>query len=104
MEYSNNYLISIRDSVNPSTKFIDSAKEISKNPGITLLALDASKGLLQIFHHPTVLRGNWIDKSQKLVAILGFQEDANQVQLIEKNIKESKGKNSIVRKMLRSYQ
>jgi hypothetical protein len=92
LEYLNKHLKTIQDSVNPQVKFIESAQEISKNPGVTLLALDASEGLLQIFHHPTVLGGNWIKKSEKIVAVLGFQDDASQVKLIEKSIKESKGK------------
>jgi hypothetical protein len=42
MDYSNSHLKAIRDSMNPSANFIDSIQEISKKPGITLLALDAS--------------------------------------------------------------
>ena len=89
MEYLNNFLKPIRESVGPSIKFIDSVSKISKNPGITLLiALDASEGDLQLFHHPTVLGGNWIAKSQKVVAVLGFNDDASPVQIIENSIKE----------------
>jgi hypothetical protein len=92
MEYSNSLLKTIRDSVNPVIKFTDSIQEISKNPGVTLLALDVSEAFLQIFHHPAVLGGNWTNRSQRVVSILGFQSDAAPVQLIEKLIKESKRK------------
>jgi len=43
----------IRDSISPSINVFDSIMEISKNPRITLLALDASEGNLQLFHHLT---------------------------------------------------
>jgi hypothetical protein len=64
--------------------------------------LDTSEGLLKIFHHPTILRGNWTGKSQKVVAILGFQYDVSQVQLIEKSIKELKGKTPSLEKFSES--
>jgi hypothetical protein len=40
--YSNFLLAKIRDSVNPSRPFIESISEISKNPGIAFLSIDAS--------------------------------------------------------------
>ncbi len=59
---------------------------------MTLLALDASEGNLQLFLHPTVVGGNWIVKSHKVLAVLGFNDDASPVQIIEKSIKEIKSK------------
>jgi hypothetical protein len=98
IEISNSLLQPIRDSVSPSTDFAESISEISKNAGITLLALDASEGNLQLIHHPTVLGGNWANKSKKIVAILGFEDDATPIKIIEKSIKESKGKTPSISK------
>jgi len=72
--------------------------EISKNHRITLLALDASEGNLQLFHHLTILRGNWVNKTEKIVATLGFENDASPIKLIDKSIKESKGKTPSISK------
>lgn len=88
----------IRDSISPSINVFDSIMEISKNPRITLLALDASEGNLQLFHHLTILRGNWVNKTEKIVATLGFENDASPIKLIDKSIKESKGKTPSISK------
>jgi len=84
--------------LSPSVNVFDSIMEISKNPVITLLALDASKGNLQLFHHSTILGGNWANKTEKIVAIQGFENDASPIKLIDKLIKESKGKTSSISK------
>jgi hypothetical protein len=98
IEISNSLLQPIRNSVSPSTDFAESISKISKNAGITLLALVASEGNLQLIHHPTVLGGNWANKSKKIVAILGFKDDATPIKIIEKSIKESKGKTPSISK------
>ncbi|MFO0446225.1 MAG: hypothetical protein ACK524_05485 [Planctomyces sp.] len=94
IEISNSLLQPIRNSVSPSTDFAELISEISKNAGITLLALDASEGNLQLIHHPTVLGGNWANKSKKIVAILGFEDDATPIKIIEKSIKKIKREDS----------
>ncbi len=96
LEYSNSFLKQIRDSRNPDKKFLDSISEISKNSGVTLLALNASKEYLQLSHHPTVIGGNWSATSQKAVSILGFNNDATPIQIIEKSIKEVKEKSPLL--------
>jgi hypothetical protein len=66
VEYSNNFLKLTHESIGPLIKFVNSISEISKKLGVTLLALDTSGGNLQLFHYPTVLGGNWCNKSKKL--------------------------------------
>ncbi len=51
-----------------------------------------------LFHHLTILRGNWVNKTEKIVATLGFENDASPIKLIDKSIKESKGKTPSISK------
>jgi hypothetical protein len=92
LDYSNLVLPLLRKSVDPSNPFRDSILEISKNEGITFLSLYVSEEHLQLFHHSTVLGRSWIDKTSKLVSVLGFHSDALLIQIFEKSIKEIKGK------------
>jgi hypothetical protein len=36
--------------------------DFSRNPGIAFLSLDASESKLQLFHHPTILGGSWMNE------------------------------------------
>lgn len=71
-------------------------------PSVFLPWHPISKGNLQLFHHPTELGGNWLDKSKKVVAVLGFNKDASPVQIIKKSIKEIKGKTPSLPKLAES--
>jgi hypothetical protein len=88
--YSNLLLEKIRNSVEPSCPFISSVSEISKNPGITFLSLDASEEKLQLFHHATVTGGSWMDDKEKLVDLLGSHHEIIPIQIMTNSIKEVK--------------
>ncbi len=92
ISYSNLVLEKIRNSVDPSRSFTSSVVEISKNPGITFIALDASGEKLQLFHHVSVIGGSWTSDKEKLVGVLGSGPNVIPVQLIQNSIKDVKGK------------
>jgi hypothetical protein len=71
---------------------MESVREISKNPGIAFISLDASEEKIQLFHHVSVLGGSWTEEKEKLVGILGTGEDVTPIQIMQKSIKEVKGK------------
>ncbi len=64
--------------------------EISKNPGIGLLSLDATEEHLQLFHNVGTLGGSWIQHETKLFALSGFGSTSTAIQISEKAIKEVK--------------
>jgi len=93
ISYSNSLLKKIRQPTNPDCPFTDSINEISKNPGITFISLDASKEKLQLFHHVSILGGSRTDAKEILVGVLGASNDIVPIQIISNSIKEVKGKN-----------
>ena len=92
ISYSNSVLSKIRNSVDLSKPFTSSVREISKNPGILFLSLDASKEKIQLFHHVSVIGGSWTEEKEKLVGILGYGSDIIPIQIMQNSIKEVKGK------------
>jgi hypothetical protein len=80
----------ISQAVHPSVPIDRSFDEISKNPGVTLLSLDPSETQIQLFHHPSIIGGSWTNPETKLVAVLGFDDDAKPIQLVSKSIKDFK--------------
>jgi hypothetical protein len=72
--------------------FIKSFYEISKNEGIAFLSLDPSETQLQLFHHSSVLGGSWTCSTYHLEAVLGFDNFANPIQIIQKSVKDIKTK------------
>ncbi len=91
-DYSNSLLKEIHQSVDPSVPVFDSFQKISKNDGITILSLDSLEERLQLFHHPTILGGSWKNKEEKLVAILGLDQDCIPIQISPKSLKDVKAK------------
>jgi hypothetical protein len=80
-------------STNHFISFINkSFEEISKNDGIAFLFLDPSETHLQIFHHGTVIGGNWNSPTKQAVAVLGMDPQAKLIQIIQKSIKNVKEK------------
>jgi len=90
--YSNFLLSKIRDSVNPTRPFIESISEISKNPGISFLSLDASEEKLQLFHNVSIIGGNWTDDKVKIVGALGSSDEIVPIEIMMNSVKEVKGK------------
>jgi hypothetical protein len=80
----------IKEVIHPSVPFEHSVFEISKNPGVTLLSLNPLETQLQLFHHPSVIGGSWTNPETKIVAVLGFDNDAKPIQLVPKLIKDFK--------------
>jgi hypothetical protein len=66
--------------------------EISKNPGITFISLDASGEKLQLFHHVSIIGNSWTSDKEKLVGFLGSCSDTIPIQIVQNSIKEIKGK------------
>jgi hypothetical protein len=96
LDYSDRELSNIRrigsNSVAPNTMFF----ELSRNPGIGLMFLDASEDNLQVLHHPTVIGGSWQQKEQKLIALSGITATPTAVQIIPKSIKQIQTKVPLV--------
>jgi hypothetical protein len=92
LDSSNGHLEKVKTSSNHMTSFIKSFEEISNNDGIAFLFLDPSKMHLQVFHHGTVIVGNWNSPTKQAVAILGMDPQAKLVQIIQKSIKNIKEK------------
>ncbi len=90
--YSNFLLAKIRESVNPSRPFLESILEISRNPGIALLSMDASEEKLQLFHSVSIIGGSWTDDKVRLVGALGSADKIVPIQIMTNSIKEIKGK------------
>jgi hypothetical protein len=88
----NGHLTKIKNSSTHSIPFIKSFENISKNEGNAFLFLDPSKTHLQIFHHGTVLGGNWNSPTKQVVAILGMDCQGKPVHIIHKSIKNVKEK------------
>lgn len=91
-DYLNNNIVLLRESIDPSAEFLKNFEEISKNPGVCFLALDPSKSKLQLFHHPKVIGGSWKEPNKRMIAFIDFDFDANPVEIVQKSIKEVKGK------------
>jgi hypothetical protein len=66
--------------------------DISKNPGVCFIALDPSQTKLQLFHHPSVIRGSWKNPNKSMIAFIDLECSANPVELVHKSINEVKGK------------
>ena len=92
LSYSNFVLEKIRKAVDPSSSFTSSVIEISKNPGITFILLDASGEKLQLFHHVSVIGNSWMSDKEKLVGVLGSCSDTIPIQIVQNSIKEIKRK------------
>jgi hypothetical protein len=82
----------IKKASSHSATFHKSFEEISKNAGISYLIFDPTETHLQILHHGHVLGGSWDSPTKKLVAVLGYDEDAKPVQTVQKSIKNIKEK------------
>jgi hypothetical protein len=80
---SDSYLEKIKLASNRLTTFIKSFEEILKNDGIAFLFLDPSETHLQLLHHGIVFGGNWTNPSNQAVAILGTDESAKPIQIIQ---------------------
>lgn len=72
---------------NSFAKFFD---DVSKNEGISFLILDPTETHIQILHHGHILGGSWSIPTKKMVAVLGSDDDAKPVQIIQKSIKNIK--------------
>jgi len=59
-------------------------EEVSKHEGISFLILDPTETHLQVLHHGHVLGGSWSVPTRKMLAVLGVDEDAKPVQIIQK--------------------
>lgn len=90
--YSNDVLAKIRESVSITQPFLSSVRDISKNPGIAFISLDASEEKIQLFHHVSVIGGSWTEETEKLVGILGTGQEVTPIQIMPKSIKDIKGK------------
>jgi hypothetical protein len=82
----------LRDAVGPYMSFVKSFDKISKNQGIAFLALDPSETQLQLFHHSKVFGGSWSHPSHRLAAILGFDQNAHPIQIVQQLVKDIKAK------------
>jgi hypothetical protein len=93
LDTSNGHLDKLKTSTNHFISFINkSFEEISKNNGIAFLFLDPSETHLQIFHHGTLIGGNWNSPTKQAVAVLGMDPQAKLIQIIQKSIKNVKEK------------
>jgi hypothetical protein len=86
------HLEKIKQASNHSTPFIKSFEEIAKNDGVAFLILDPSEIHLQLLHQGSVFGGNWNDPNRHAVAILGTNNNAKPVEIIQKSIKNIKEK------------
>jgi hypothetical protein len=46
---------------------------------------------MQLFHHPSIIGGSWMNPMKSFVAILGVDVDAKPVEIIIKSVKDIKG-------------
>jgi hypothetical protein len=92
LDISNNYFMKIRDLADPSSNFEEVFEIVSKNPGISFIALNPSESLIQLFHHCQVFGGSWASPTKSFVGILGANDSARPVQIILKSIKTIKTK------------
>jgi len=85
-------LVKIKELANPELSFEEVFGEISKNSGISFIALDPSGSVMQLFHHNTVIGGSWDIPSKTCISILGFDNAARPVQIAQRSIKVMKVK------------
>jgi len=90
LDSSNNHMGKLKKITQHSISFPKAFEEVSKNEGISILILDPTETHLQILHHDHVLRGSWTNPTKKLIAVLGFDEDAKPVQIAHKSVKNIK--------------
>jgi penicillin-binding protein-related factor A (putative recombinase) len=90
LDSSNNHMGKLKKITQHSISFPKAFEEVSKNEGISFLILDPTETHLQILHHDHVLRGSWTNPTKKLIAVLGFDEDAKPVQIAHKSVKTLK--------------
>ncbi len=90
--YSNKLLSKIKEAGSAGNTAEKIFTDFSRNPGIGFLSLDASEENLQLFHHPTILGGSWMDEEIKLVALCGLNNKATPIQVVPKSLKEIKVK------------
>jgi hypothetical protein len=79
--YSNKLLTKIKTAGAAGNTAEKIFTDFSRNPGIGFLSLDASEEKLQLFHHPTILGGSWLNKELKLVALIGLSNKATPIQV-----------------------
>ncbi len=82
--------------MDPSIPFIFSFEEISKNQGISFLSLDPTESYMQLFHHGAIIGGSWNSPAKQLVSVLGFDNEAKPIQIVQKSIKDVKAKSHSV--------
>jgi hypothetical protein len=87
---SNGHLGKIKHPSTHSTPFIKSFEEIARNDGVAFLILDPTETHLQLLHQGSVFGGNWNDPDKQAIAILGTNDNAKPVQIIQKSIKNIK--------------
>lgn len=102
LDYLDNELLNIRklgtESIAANTMFF----QLSRNPGIGLMFLNASGENIQIVHHPTVIGGSWQQKEQKVIALSGLSATPATLRFIPKSIKQIQTKAPLVTSNLKS--
>jgi hypothetical protein len=96
LDYSNLILSKIKAVGLPDQSDASMFFEISKNPGIGFLSLDASEDHLQLFHNIGTMGGSWVQQETKLFALTGFSSSSTAIQINPKSIKETKQKSPTV--------
>jgi hypothetical protein len=67
-------------------------EDISKNPGIGLLCLNADGDKMIMLHNPCVIGGSWLQNEIKLVALSGFDSMTVAVKIKDTSIIDTKQK------------
>jgi hypothetical protein len=92
LDSSNNHFAKIKDLADPSYDFEEVFEIVSKNQGIAFIALDPSESTIQLYHHCHVFGGSWDSPTKTFCAILGVDDSARPVQIVEKSDKQVKTK------------
>jgi hypothetical protein len=98
--YSNKLLSKIKEAGSAGNTAEKIFTDFSRNPGIGFLSLDVSEEKLQLFQHPTILGGSWMNEELKLVALIGLSNKATLIQIVPKSLKEVKVKGPISQRSL----
>lgn len=92
INYPTNILTKIKDAGSAGNAATKIFTDFSRNPGIAFLSLDASESKLQLFHHPNILGGSWLNEELKLVALDGMGPKATPIHIVAKSLKDVKAK------------
>jgi hypothetical protein len=62
LNYPPNVLTKVKEAGSDGNQAEKMFTDFSRNPGTAFLLLDASESKLQLFHHPTILGGSWLNE------------------------------------------